>query len=261
MTTSTPALVSEPELAELAVAHGEELEVPRDHVIFAQRNLGDRLYIVRAGKVKSTMDGPGNWVSLLAIHGPSEVFGAPSMFDLDPRSSTAIAVTDVRVISIRHSAVRERISDRPHLAEHMLRSMARQIRRSNAHRADLIFTDVPGRAAKTLLQLARRFGIPEGAVNELDHFLVQRPHLGADHQLNKLVQSAHQSPVAIVTRINERIAAWTHRGTRSTRIAQLKEEFDHAGAQLMDRPASFLPVAQQSHMWVTRSATRVRLTS
>jgi CRP-like cAMP-binding protein len=54
------------------------------------------------------------------------------------------------------------LNDRPEIAEQLLRVLARRLRRTNDALADLIFTDVPGRVAKALLELAERFGTQEG---------------------------------------------------------------------------------------------------
>jgi len=50
------------------------------------------------------------------------------------------------------------------VAEQLLAALARRLRRTNEAMADLIFSDVPGRVAKQLLDLARRFGVetPDG---------------------------------------------------------------------------------------------------
>ena len=47
---------------------------------------------------------------------------------------------------------------RPEVAPHLLRALARRLRRTNEALADLVFTDVPGRVAKALLDLSERFG-------------------------------------------------------------------------------------------------------
>ena len=51
--------------------------------------------------------------------------------------------------------------------------LARRLRRTNNNLADLIFTDVPGRVAKQLLQLAQRFGTQEGGALRVTHDLTQ----------------------------------------------------------------------------------------
>lgn len=105
-----------------------------------------------------------------------------------------------------------------------------------------------------------RLGVFLGVVSLIgDALQKRRPYLGAQHQLDKLEQSAHQSPVAIVTRISESIARWTRGGAKDTRMAQLLSELDHATAALDDLPRSFLPLPQQGHMLVARAKTRLRL--
>lgn len=173
MPTSTLVSASDTQLANLAASLGEVIEFPRRHVVFAQGNPGDRLYIIRAGKVKIILDAPYGREYLLAIYGPGDMFGELSMFDPGPRVSTAITVTEVQAVSLRHSTLRRQISDRPELAEYMLCSLARQVRRMNANRAELFFTDVPGRVARALLQLATRFGRVEGRALRVYHDLTQ----------------------------------------------------------------------------------------
>ena len=41
---------------------------------------------------------------------------------------------------------------------HLLKALAHRLRRTNEALADLVFSDVPGRVAKALLDLATRFG-------------------------------------------------------------------------------------------------------
>ena len=71
------------------------------------------------------------------------------------------------------AALREWISKRPEIAEQLLRVLARRLRRTNNMLADLIFTDVPGRVAKALLQLARQFGSQESGLLRVTHDLTQ----------------------------------------------------------------------------------------
>ncbi|KOV84683.1 cyclic nucleotide-binding domain-containing protein [Nocardia sp. NRRL S-836] len=91
MTTSTVAFSTEAHLADLADAHGEEVTFPPQHVIFAQGNQGNQLYIIRAGTVKTMMDGPSDKEILLNLHGPADIVGELSACDPGPRTSTAIA--------------------------------------------------------------------------------------------------------------------------------------------------------------------------
>src|SRR5262249_12242141 len=50
---------------------------------------------------------------------------------------------------------------RPEVAEALLRALAQRLRRANEAMADLVFSDVPGRVAKALLELSEKFGQPQ----------------------------------------------------------------------------------------------------
>jgi CRP-like cAMP-binding protein len=151
----------------------EPVSFPRAHVIFAEGELGDRLYIILSGKVKIGRRSPDGRENLLAVFGPSDMFGELSIFDPGPRTSTVTTVTEVSAVSMDRAALREWITKRPEIAEQLLRVIARRLRRTNNMLADLIFTDVPGRVAKALLQLAHDFGTQEAGMLRVTHDLTQ----------------------------------------------------------------------------------------
>jgi CRP/FNR family transcriptional regulator, cyclic AMP receptor protein len=71
----------------------------------------------------------------------------------------------VRAVSMDRDALRAWIADRREISEQLLRVLARRLRRTNNNLAGLIFTDVPVRFAKQLLQLAQRFDTHEGDIS------------------------------------------------------------------------------------------------
>ena len=105
--------------------------------------------------------------------GPSDMVGELSLFDPGPRTATATAVLDTRLARLRKQSLRPWLTNRPEIAEQLLRVLARRLRRTNDALADLIFTDVPGRVAKNLLQMAGRFGTRDGGVLRVNHDLTQ----------------------------------------------------------------------------------------
>ena len=163
----------EPYAAEALAQALEIAEFPRGARLFAEGEPGDRLYIVSSGKVKIGRKSPDGRENLLMVAGPSDMFGELSIFDPGPRTSSATAVTEVRAYTMDRPALREWIGKRPEIAEQLLRVLARRLRRTNNMLADLIFTDVPGRVAKSLLQLARQFGSQESGLLRVTHDLTQ----------------------------------------------------------------------------------------
>lgn len=130
---------------------------------------------------------PDGRENLLTIMGPSDMFGELSIFDPGPRTSSATTITDVRAVSMDRDALRAWIADRPEIAEQLLRVLARRLRRTNNNLADLIFTDVPGRVAKQLLQLAQRFGTQEGGAARHP-----RPDAGRDRSARRRIARDRQ---------------------------------------------------------------------
>ncbi len=176
----------------------EPVSFPRAHVIFAEGELGDRLYIILSGKVKIGRKSPDGRENLLAVFGPSDMFGELSIFDPGPRTSTATTVTEVQAVTMDRTALREWIAKRPEIAEQLLRVIARRLRRTNNMLADLIFTDVPGRVAKALLQLAHDFGTQEGGMLRVTHDLTQE-------EIAQLVGASRET-------VNKALADFAQRG-------------------------------------------------
>ncbi|AKK25509.1 Crp/Fnr family transcriptional regulator [Mycobacterium sp. EPa45] len=142
-------------------------------LIFEQGEPGERLYIVTRGKVKIGTRADDGRENLLSILGPSDMFGELSVLDPGTRMSTAKALTDVTVVSMDRTQLQEWIAPRPHVAEQLMRVLARRLRRMTTSRSDLVFTDAPGRVAKLLLRLGQRFGVQRDGSVQVDHDLTQ----------------------------------------------------------------------------------------
>ena len=171
---------------------------PRGTTIFDEGEPGDTLYIIIEGKVKLARHAPDGRENLLSVMGPSDMFGELSIFDPGPRTSSAVCVTEVKAATMDSEMLRTWINDHPEISQQLLRVLARRLRRTNASLADLIFTDVPGRVAKTLLQLANRFGIQEGNGLRVNHDLTQE-------EIAQLVGASRET-------VNKALATFAQRG-------------------------------------------------
>jgi CRP/FNR family transcriptional regulator, cyclic AMP receptor protein len=188
----------EPAAAEALAQSLEPVDFPKGHLIFAEGEPGDRLYIIVSGKVKLGRKSPDGRENLLWIAGPADMFGELSIFDPGPRTSSATTVTDVRAVSMDRAMLREWISKRPEIAEQLLRVIARRLRRTNNMLAELIFTDVPGRVARALLQFAQRFGSQEAGLLRVTHDLTQE-------EIAQFVGASRET-------VNKALADFAHRG-------------------------------------------------
>lgn len=176
----------------------ESVRFPRGTTIFEEGEPGNRLYIITSGKVKLARNAPDGRENLLTVMGPSDMFGELSIFDPGPRTSSAVCVTEVTAATMSSDLLKKWVDRYPSISQQLLRVLARRLRRTNANLADLIFTDVPGRVAKTLLQLAHRFGTQEGSAMRVNHDLTQE-------EIAQLVGASRET-------VNKALATFAHRG-------------------------------------------------
>lgn len=188
----------DPDAVSELIQEMETVTFPRGTTIFDEGEPGDRLYIIVDGKVKLARLAPDGRENLLSVMGPSDMFGELSIFDPGPRTSSAVCVTEVTAATMDSTLLKRWIDEHPEISQQLLRVLARRLRRTNASLADLIFTDVPGRVAKTLLQLANRFGTQEGGALRVNHDLTQE-------EIAQLVGASRET-------VNKALATFAHRG-------------------------------------------------
>lgn len=175
-----------------------ETRFRRGEVLFREGDTGDRLYVMTDGKVKLGRTSPDGRENLLAILGPGQMFGELSLFDPGPRSATATAVTDGALRTLGHDELLSWLTDRPSVAEGLLHQLAARLRRTNDVVADLVFSDVPGRVAKALLDLSTRFGRTADDGVHVHHDLTQE-------ELAQLVGASRET-------VNKALADFAMRG-------------------------------------------------
>ncbi|HJY46625.1 MAG TPA: Crp/Fnr family transcriptional regulator [Propionibacteriaceae bacterium] len=175
-----------------------KLYLNKGDVLFHEGDSEDRLYIVVSGKIKLGRAGSAGRENLLAVLGPGQMFGELSVFDPGPRSTTATAVTACELRTLEHDELIPWLTDRPEVAQGLLSQLAARLRRANDVVADLVFSDVPGRVAKQLLELAQRFGDKRDDGMHVHHDLTQE-------ELAQLVGASRET-------VNKALADFAARG-------------------------------------------------
>lgn len=175
-----------------------EVKVSKGQILFNEGDSGDRLYIVTDGKIKlgiKSIDGREN---LLAVLGPGEMFGELSLFDPSPRTATATALTDAKLLGLGQEDLNLWLAEHPEVAKHLLRALAQRLRRTWEAVGDLVFSDVPGRVAKALSELAQKFGTRNDDGLHVAHDLTQE-------ELAQLVGASRET-------VNKALADFATRG-------------------------------------------------
>lgn len=187
-------------------------ELKKGQTLFKEGQTGDRLYLVKSGKVKLSHASGDGRESVFMVLGPGDMFGELSLFDPGPRTSTAIAVTDSEILGLGHSDLKPWLQDRPEVAQALLQALAHRLRRTSETMSDLVFADVPGRVAKALLELGEKFGSKTGTGLSVHHDLTQE-------ELAQLVGASRET-------VNKALADFATRGwirleTRSVELLDL----------------------------------------
>jgi len=188
----------DPENSRALIESMNPVAFARGDVLFHEGDLGDRLFVIRSGKIKLGRRSSDGRENLLSIQGPGEMFGELSLFDPGPRTATATVVADAELVELAHTDLVAWLELHPKVAKHLLKALAHRLRRTNEALADLVFSDVPGRVAKALLDLATRFGEPTDEGVRVAHDLTQE-------ELAQLVGASRET-------VNKALADFAARG-------------------------------------------------
>jgi CRP/FNR family transcriptional regulator/CRP/FNR family cyclic AMP-dependent transcriptional regulator len=132
----------------------------RGEVVFHQGDPGESLHVVCHGTLKVVITGDNGDEAVLAILGPSDVFGEMALLDGGPRSATVTALESVETAVLSRADFVQLLRRDPTTVDSLLASLARTIRQADEDIGGLMFLDVHGRLARKLLELAEMHGEP-----------------------------------------------------------------------------------------------------
>ncbi|MEJ2695815.1 MAG: cyclic nucleotide-binding domain-containing protein [Candidatus Sulfobium sp.] len=96
-------------------------------IIFREGEKGEVMYVVQSGKVRITRESTSGELTLGVLQGGA-IFGEMALFDKLPRSATAVASGDARVLSVDRKKLFPTISKDPTLLFKILETMSQRIR-------------------------------------------------------------------------------------------------------------------------------------
>jgi CRP/FNR family cyclic AMP-dependent transcriptional regulator len=146
------------ELHRLAISRTFE----RGQALFHERQLADRVLVLRAGVVKATRTTAAGREVVLAFRGAGELVGDLAAFDGELRSATIRAVERVDALSLSVQAFRG-FAARPSVALVLLGMLSRRLREADAKRIEFSTHTTIERVAARLLEFAERFGIEDAS--------------------------------------------------------------------------------------------------
>jgi len=128
--------------------------------IFAEGSPGDLMFVILEGEVEILKAAQAGSAKVLSTLGKGEFFGEMALLDDRPRSATAMAKTDSRLLGMNETVLDTYIMTNPEFAGKMIRNLVQRLRGANK----LIEQALAGNTVKVVLdglaEYAREKGIP-----------------------------------------------------------------------------------------------------
>ncbi len=146
-------------LEELGVARA----FPRGSILMFQGEPGERVMVLRAGRVKvASVEHDGREV-MLSIRDPGDILGELAFIDRHPRLATVTALEPVDALVIPSRVFRLYLERAPRVAVALLEVITRRFRETTIKREQFGTSDTIGRLAARIVELADRYGQPSAS--------------------------------------------------------------------------------------------------
>jgi CRP-like cAMP-binding protein len=127
---------------------------PVGHIFYAPEDYGDRLLILRRGRVRIYKLSPEGRALTLLVLQPKAIFGEMMLVDEWVQDSFAEAMTECEVGALGRTDLRQLLGAYPAVALRFMEVMSQRLRALERKLADVAFKSVPQRLAAVLLNLA-----------------------------------------------------------------------------------------------------------
>ena len=95
--------------------------------IFTVGQPGDVMYVVKEGEVDIVIND-----KVVDTVGPGGLIGEMALIDKRPRSATAVAKTDCKLVSVNEQRFQRLVQQTPHFAIQVMKVMAQRLRQMDA---------------------------------------------------------------------------------------------------------------------------------
>lgn len=124
--------------------------------VFSKSSPADKMFIVLSGRIKIFAPSLSKKRKTFAYLAPGDFFGEMALLEGKPRSASAEAVEFSKLLVITGSDFKRLLLGDPQLSLYLLRTVSQRLRKANEEIEGLLFRNILGRVAKTLMDLSRR---------------------------------------------------------------------------------------------------------
>jgi CRP/FNR family transcriptional regulator, cyclic AMP receptor protein len=190
-----------PEQLEKVAALAQVRAYAAREVVVSQGEPARSLFAIVGGRLKVASCGPDGRDTVLGIMAEGEIFGEVALLDGGTRSATCTAVEPCELLMIDRVQFLELLETAPGISIKLLDVLARRLRRLSQRSEDAAFLDVPSRLARSLLDLASRFGEKVGPHSRGISITLKL----SQQELGDLVGATRES-------VNKHLNDWTRQG-------------------------------------------------
>ncbi len=180
--------LSKEELEELA-RQNPDIRLREGEILFGPEEAGERLYIVKEGRIRLYKVGPEGQEITLAMVDQGKVFGEMALTAQRTRVAYAQAARPSLLISLSEESLKRLIRDKPEVGIRLVERLSERVRALENRLEDVSFKETPARLASLLLQLLES----EGVKTEEGHY--QIPTRYSHEQLATMI-GAHRVSVS-----------------------------------------------------------------
>ena len=144
----------------------------RGTMIFHKDQAGDALYVIESGRVRIFLPTESGTELTVEVSGPGDVFGELSLLDGRPRSASAETLEDTAAFTLTRDEFKAHLTATPQLAVALIELLSTRLRHVTEYAESLAHLDVHARLARTLLEMADRYGVKRNGI-EIDFDLTQ----------------------------------------------------------------------------------------
>jgi CRP-like cAMP-binding protein len=143
-------------IARLAI----DRKVPAGQIVVRDGDPADGFYVILDGKVKVYKLAPDGRQQILHVFGPGQAFAEAAMFAGETFPAFAETLAESRLAFFPRDRFLKGLGENPALAFGLIASLSRLCRQLTSLVEQIALTDVAGRLARYLTDLARRKGVP-----------------------------------------------------------------------------------------------------
>jgi CRP-like cAMP-binding protein len=132
----------------------KEVRLGPQEILFEQGDKGDALFAVQSGRLEISVLSEDGRRLVLDVMRRGAILGEIALFDPGPRTATATAVTETRLLRITNRDMMAAISRSPDLAADMIRLAGQRMRSMNRQITEQALLPLGARLARKLIYLA-----------------------------------------------------------------------------------------------------------